>query len=320
MYFSVHKVIKEKNWFLSAAAEQCFDLRKKCPKWIDEGTRGCPIPNGVLLAGSKDRPTAPWVNIIEIGYEVPHPVQIYLPHPVQAQAMVYDAETELLTMAGGIRFTSTEDPEVPNPCKQVWQLKLFTKDSQWESLPDLPDGVYDPVLLSRGGTLHVIGGYTKLTEQLADGVTYAEPTPEDGTTLCRVLGTKDKEWKLVKELRAPIDAPLGGAGVIHRGIILVITKTMAQKYEPVNDEWIRKDYDDTTIYKCTPAVGPDNKICAIAHYKKEGEDKQVGILEYDFATNKWTAGSEVYSPFYSSDVEVGAGRFMSLQLLPEHLA
>ena len=346
MYFSVHIVIKHKDDFISTASEkQSFSRMKKCPKWINHGTRGCRIPKGVLLAGSTKRSTATWMNMVDIGYEG-NPVQIYLPYPVHAQAMVYDDYTKLLTMVGGRRFP--EYPAVSNPCKQVWQLNLFKKGSKWRSRPDLPIGVYDPVLLSKHGTLYVLGGYTNLTEEITEddtgSVTYAEPRQEDGTTLCRVLGIKDEEWKDMKDLKEPIDAPFGGAGVIHHGLILVINKKTAHQYDKANDDWTDRDYDDITIYKCTPAISPDGKVCAIAHYKRKPKDEagtskstehnvdkpkskkhrvdeselakeEVGIIEYDFAHNTWTPIYPNFSLSNPSDLELGAGKFLSLQLI-----
>ena len=355
LYFSVHVVIKHKEGYISSASEtRAFSRMKDCPKWINPGTRGCLIPKGVLLAGSTKRADANRINMVDIGYKG-NPIQIYLPHAVYAQAMVYDDHTKLLTVVGGILFT--DDPKIPNPCNQVWQLKLFVEGSKWRSRPDLPLGVYDPVLLSQKGTLYVLGGYTKRTEKLPDDDTdydtdydtYAEPNPEDGTMLCRALGIKDKEWQKMGLLKEPIDAPFGGAGVIHHGNILVITKKMAQKYERANNVWIAKDYDDITIYKCTPAVGPDGIVCAIAHYKRKPKDEagtskstehnvgtskstkhgvnkakpleeEVGIIKYDFADNTWTPIFPNFSLTNPSDLEVGAGKFLSLQLITKDLA
>ena len=358
MYFPVHYVIKEKNWYISTAGKGDFSSIKRCPTWVNPGTRGCQVPKGVVLAGSTKRDEATWMNIVEIGYEG-DPIKVSLPYPVHAQAMVYDDDTKLLTVVGGRIFTTdeTDEPqdEVHNPCRQVWQLKLFTKDSEWHSRPDLPIGVYDPVLLSKRGTLYVLGGYTNLTDKLTDGDigydarydTFAKPKPEDGTKLCKVLGMQDKDWRVMKELKEHIDAPFGGAGVLDRGNILIINNKSAHKYEHVNDEWIDKDYEKITIYKCTPAVGPDNRVCAIAYYSRILEDKEeqskltkwmpctsksanrnkgkskskeaVGIIEYNFASNKWIRRKKLSLPNHS-DLEVGAGRILSLQLLPEAVA
>ena len=322
VYFLVHRVImlnnvkfgpdqKRLTCYLSAAGNNMIMPRKQCPDWIDRGTRGCPVPKGVLLAGSTVRATATRINIVEIGYEG-DPVQIYLPHPVYAQAMVYDEDTKLLTVAGGIRFTDQPQDIVPNPCRQVWQLELFTEDSRWESLPDLEEGVYDPVLLSKGGTLYVMGGYTNLPRAATKEDPEPEPTPTDGTRRCQVLGTEDKKWTYIQDLDAPIDAPFGGAGVIT-----IVTRQRAYKYDMANNTWTPKDYS-TIIFKCTPAVGPDNIISAVAYYY-DGKHRMAGILNYDFATNSWTPGRNDFD-FDASDVVYGAGRLLSLQLLPVDLA
>ena len=329
VYFSVHRVIMRNNvtfgpnqelltCYTSAAGNNMFMPRKQCPDWINRGTRGCPVPRGVLLAGSTDRATATRISIVEIGYDEDPVVQLYLPYPVYAQAMVYDEDTKRLTVAGGIRFTDEPQHKVPNPCKQVWQLKLFTKGSRWESLPDLEVGVYDPVLLSKGGTLYVLGGYTKLPKAATKEDPKPEPEPTDGTTHCLVLGTKDKKWGRIQDLNLPIDAPFGGAGVIHRGRILIVTRQRAHQYDIARHRWTAKDHTGFRINKCTPAVGPDNIVSVVLHYRTT-RGRKLGILDYDFAKHKWTPPCESFD-FNPSDVMYGAGRFLTLQLLPVDLA
>ena len=57
MYISVHRVVKQKVGYYSAAEKKKFKLLMKCPDWVDDGTRGCPVPVGVVLAGlRKDLP------------------------------------------------------------------------------------------------------------------------------------------------------------------------------------------------------------------------------------------------------------------------
>ena len=218
--------------------------------------------------------------------------------------MTYDVATDLLTIAGGIIYA--DDTSAPILCNQVWQLKLFVEGSEWDSLPNLPNGVYDPVLLNHRGTLYVLGGYTKLPDKDED------PKSEDSTVnYCWVLG-EDDVWRGIKDLTTPLDTLFGGGGVIHHGILWVFTTKQAQQYNEANNEWISNEFEDFTISKCTPIVDPGHKICAIAYYEKDGVDC-VGIIEYDPENNKWTP---ICKPNLAQ-LEVGAGRFLSLQLLPE---
>ena len=64
---------------------------KKCPGWVDPGTRGCPIPCGAVLAGASQRNNAMWLSIIDLCYEQDpdEPVQLRLPIIVQS-LMMYD--------------------------------------------------------------------------------------------------------------------------------------------------------------------------------------------------------------------------------------
>ena len=209
--------------------------------------------------------------------------------------MTYDVATDLLIIAGGIIYA--DDTSAPILCNQVWQLKLFVEGSEWDSLPNLPNGVYDPVLLNHRGTLYVLGGYTKLPDKDED------PKSEDSTVnYCWVLG-EDDVWRGIKDLTTPLDTLFGGGGVIHHGILWVFTTKQAQQYNEANNEWISNEFEDITSSKCTPIVDPGHKIFAIAYYEKDGVDC-VGIIEYDPENNKWTP---ICKPNLAQ-IEVGAGR------------
>ena len=217
--------------------------------------------------------------------------------------MVYDADADLLTIAGGRGFGD----DANHPCRQVWQVNLYVKNSKWEALPDLPYGVYDPVLLSDKGTLYVLGGYSNPV---------VDPEPANATKRCVVLHRDEQDWQHMRELVTPLDTLFGGGGVIQHGTIYIITTKMAQKYDKVNDMWICKMYESDEIFKCTPVVDPGNQICAIAYCKPAEGINEVVIAEYIFENNEWKPEVLLTDVCDENlfDIETGAGRFLSLKL------
>ena len=293
---------------------------------MNSGTRGCPIREGVVLAGSiqetgstheavstqetgsiqeagstQENNTECFV-IMEIGYKE-NPIEFSLPYnyPVHSLAMVYDRDTELLTVAGGILYEDNYSTSIA----EVWQLKLYERTSDWEKLPDLPYKVFDPVLISSYGDLYVLGGYTN---------SRLSTIPANATIKCVKLpmGKRDEGWKYIQPLQRHLDHQFGGRGVSFAGNIIVFAKGHAQRYNLSQDYWETNDLRGDKIIDCTPVLDPYNNVVVSRTYTSTKGRTTQDIAKYNFSTNTWTPEQKYAA--YNFNIHHGTGRFLSLML------
>ena len=234
------------------------------PETIDEGTYGCPVPNGAVLAGASKKENAMWLYIIDLRYRN-ETVRLTLPFSVKSLCMVYDDVTDVLTIAGG---TGVDDQE-PDPSKQVWQIKLFEKDSKWLRMPLLEQGVYDPVLFSDCGVVYIVGGYT-------------QPNLKEGTTRCLKLPIGE-DWEDIGELPKPLSEPGHRGGVLWtptnppaRRVLIVFTDDRTFHYDLHHTNSKSKKWWEYThgenLLNCTPVLGSDGKVYVSLKYKEKGKE------------------------------------------------
>ena len=272
---------------------------------MDDGTRGCPIKEGVVLAGSKQEEKAKCFVIMELGC-IGTPVEFSLPYSyaVHSLAMAYDKDTKMLTVAGGVRYNGNSSTSIA----EVWQLKLYEQGSKWQSLPDLPFNVFDPVLISCNQTLYVVGGYT--SPALGTGL-------DNASKQCvkLPLDKSDGKWSYINELKKPLDHKFGGRGVLIFGNITVFATKHVQRHNIYEKSWKINDLKNDRIVDCTPVVDPEGNLFVSRRYISAKRQEEQDIAAYNFDTNKW-APTERFGVFPDDqfDTHHGAGRLLILKL------
>ena len=113
------------------------------PDWYDESTRGCSHPDGVILAGSADPEDARKVELLDVRncrrVKLPS-----LPHPVADCGILFDEDTNILTVTGGICYEHGDWQD----CTYTFRLKELSEVGKWEQLDaQLQVQVLDPVLI-----------------------------------------------------------------------------------------------------------------------------------------------------------------------------
>ena len=294
---------------------------KDCPRWMDTGTRGCPITEGVVLAGSLRYDVKCFV-IMEFGYSGT-PTEFHLPHAdnVHSMAMVYDEDSGFLTVAGGICY-DVEDRKASRTIAEVWQIKLFEEYSQWHSLPDLPYNVFDPVLISHKGTLYVMGGYSDPTLGPYDYNTTSKCVQllKDGESgdWCDLESAGDTPSGLLKK---PLDHQFGGRGLLHYENIVLFARDHVQVYNIKDKSWRVTELKNGEIIDCTPVVDHENKVIVSRSYTCETRGrtkKNRDIATFNYDSGEWFSE---YACGKHDDVhfsiEHGAGRFLVVNPLRE---
>ena len=293
---------------------------KDCPEWMDIGTRGCPIKEGVVLAGSFRKKATCFV-IMELGCSgTPFEFRLPYAYNVHSIGMVYDEESELLTVAGGVYYD--REKNISNSIAEVWQIKLYEKGSKWYSLPDLPYDVFDPVLISFHGNLYVLGGYD-------DAALRTEPANAIPSCVQLLMEGGDGTWSKMGStvslespglLQKPLDHHFGGRGVLLADNIILFGRDYVQIYNISNNSWKVKDLKKDNILECTPVIDHKDRIIVSKRYKVGTKDgKEQDIAQYTSSPKtrgyKWEPklNCGVY-PNVNFDIEHGAGRFLSLIL------
>ena len=199
-----------------------------------------------------------WLAIIDLYKH--ETIKLHLPFPVESLCMVYDDDTEVLTIAGGTGFGDEER----NLGKQVWQIKLFDKASEWHQMPPLQQGVYDPVLFSNRGVIFIVGGYN-------------EPKHVDATTRCLKLPIGGG-WQDIGELPEPLKDPGHRGGVLWTDTnpaereMIVITDDQALHCDSSDHVWVRHDHGKN-LENCTPVLGSDGNVYVHLKYIDDGKEK-----------------------------------------------
>ena len=290
---------------------------KDCPRWMDTGTRGCPIKEGVVLAGSL-RYNGKCFVIMEFGFSGT-PTEFHLPHSdsVHSMAMVYDEDSGFLTVAGGICYDE-EDKKASRTIAEVWQIKLFEENSQWHSLPDLPYNVFDPVLISHKGNLYVMGGYSDPTIGPYDYNTVNKCVQllKDGENedWCDLESDGDTPPGLLKK---PLDHQFGGRGLLHYENIVLFSKDHVQLYNIKDKSWKVNELKNSEIIDCTPAIDHKYNIVVSRSYTCETRgrtEKNRDIARYNYDSKDSDGWVSEHACGKHDDVhfsiEHGAGRFL----------
>ena len=289
---------------------------------MDAGTRGCPIKEGVVLAGSLRKKATHFV-IMELSYKG-KPAEFRLPYGknvnVHSIGMVYDRESELLTVAGGVSYD--KEKNISNSITQVWQVKLYEQGSIWHRLSDLPYKVFDPVLISHRGNLYVLGGYEN---------------PEDRTEVANatrrcvqlVMNGGAGQWSNMGStvspaseglLVRPLDHDFGGRGVLLADNIIMFAKDHVQKYNIPSNSWQISDLKKDQILECTPVIDHHKNRIIVSRRHKVGtkEEQEQDIAKYTSASKtmgyKWKSKLKCGVTTADFHIEHGPGRFLSMEL------
>ena len=285
---------------------------KECPHWMDSGTRGCPVQEGVVLAGARRKDSETCFVIMELGYTKP-PTEFYLPYTdnVHSIGMVYDKQTGLLTLAGGILYDK-EDKKTSRSIREVWQIKLFEQRSSWYSLPDLPYDVFDPVLISHRGNLYVMGGYIEAKHATDSGNARKEFVELR-------MDQRDAKWTYMEPLKMPLDHDFGGRGILFFGNIIVFAKEHVQKYDIEHKNWKINYLGSNKVIDCTPVVDYEDRIIVSRRYTSATGEKKQDIAKYNFDSDTWACKEEFGRyPNPEFDIHHGAGWFLCVQLDPAY--
>ena len=252
-----------------------------CPSWCDRATRGCPHPEGVIIAGS----STPWYSrrIALINLRTGTMVKLpKLPYNAYAIGMTYNHG--VLTIAGGKTFRKYYDREEHRSV--VFQLDQLSMKGRWRRLPDLDYDVADPVLLNDKRFLYVLGGANDY--------------------LCSKLPHRNQtQWRPMARLPVRCDSLLGGGGMVWNNVITLMTSSYHLTFSSKTLKWWAQRYREDNIRECTPVMATNGRIFASV---QRTDFADCDIEEYDVETNTWRTVRA------GCAVKTGAGRFMMMKL------
>ena len=281
----------------------------KCPPWYDECTRGCPHPNGVILAGSSKEGYGMKVAFLDIRHNklimLPN-LNCNLKHP----GMNYDVDDEILTIAGGESCNGEISSTSP-----VFQLHELTETAVWEILPELSYTVANPMVVNDDKYLYVLGGLNCQT--------------------CVMMCKEKKDWEpldaLPSEEGVSLDVHycghLFGGALWFKNKVTVFTRTNYLTLEDHHDDKSKKvwkpniygidpeNLDVTSIRHLTPILHEGGIIAGIQREPKTSTEAEEITIEM-FKTD--LDGCKYWKPFESASTrihsKIGAGRFLSVTL------
>ena len=226
------------------------------PSWYGIGTRGCCHPSGTILTGSSVENGAKKIVLMRFDdgstIELPD-----LPCSVADVGMVYDARTDILTIAGGRNnnggqwITTSNVFQLRNlktiieraERQRYWAkkrnmvaLKDFTPVN-WDKLDDLPFAVSDPILVNDNEYLYVLGGRGNLQ-------------------CARIRKGQTTGWQIICALPYPCDGENhGGAFYINQTVTLIsVSHIMKLQNTGNHQSWQFTQFRDNAIRRCIPML------------------------------------------------------------------
>ena len=291
----IHRCLVRGEW------RQVDTKTMKYPAWVDEHTRGCPHPDGVILAGSSKESDEKKVVFLDMHHKKVVELQD-LEHILKNVGMVYDDNIGKLTIAGG------ENPD-GTLSRLVWQLPHVSQDAVWEELKVLEEPVANPMLVNDEEYLYVLGGAncTKCARMRK------EPKNED-----------EKEWNALEDLpreglkTMEYCGGLNSGALVCEGKVTVFTRTKFLALEDTKKTWIAKPYgDDPKMDPMKPKVNimhltpiSHGETIAAGIQRKFRRRSTVEILQTDPEGNKYW---EIFKPAHKRG-RLGAGRFVSVKM------
>ena len=277
------------------------------PSWYNINTRGCCHPAGAILTGSTRDDGAKKIVLMKFDdrtiIELPD-----LKCSVANVGMVYDASTDVLTLAGGCNNndgpwdTTSNVFQLRNlktllmntywdETKNVIALDDFSKDCVWDELEDLPSAVSDPVLVNDNEYLYVLGG-------------------SDSLQCARIPKGQKEGWKIMNcNLPYPCDGENhGGAFFINHTVTLIsVSHMMELENTGYRPSWKVTRFNDNTIKQCIPML----YLRRIIGFLDRGSGDTVEI--YESGTQRWKPLITNYVSSKTTDVfsaSIGAAKFL----------
>ena len=281
-----------------------------CPPWYDRCTRGCPHPNGVILAGSSLEGYGMKVAFLDIRYNN----LIMLPnlnYNLRHAGMNYDVDDKILTIAGGEKH----DGGISST-RAVFQLLELAETARWRELPELSYTVVSPMVVNDDKYLYVLGGLNCQTCVM----------------MCK---EEKKDWEPLDPL--PLEAGVSmnvhycghlfGGALWFKKKVMVFTRTNYLTLDKHHDDKSKKvwkpniygidpeNVDVTSIRHLTPILHEGGIIAGIQREPKTSTETEEITVEM-FKTD--LDGCKYWKPFESASTiihsKIGAGRFLSVTL------
>ena len=289
--------------------QQVETEKMEYPSWFDNHTRGCPHPDGVILAGSSKNGYEKKMVFLDMYHKNVVELQD-LKHNLKNVGMVYDDDTGKLTIAGG------ENPD-GTLSSLVLQLPHLNEDAVWDELNVLKNAVASPMLVNDKEYLYVLGGANcRNCVRMCK-----EPKDEDDEE-------DEKQWKDLDDLPEATKANeysggLYSGALVDQGKVTVFTKTnfLTLEDHPNDDAkktWIPKPYIDDPAIKSKRSKRNITHLTPILHGEKIAAGIQrkfapritVEILQTD------TEGNKYWEKFKSApkSSRLGAGKFISVNM------
>ena len=293
MYCSVRKLHR-----LLTSEGVWREVETKYPSWFDKHTRGCPHPDGVILAGSSKEGYEKKVVFLDIYRNNVVKLQD-LEHNLKNVGMVFDDNTGKLTMAGGKNPDGTLS-------SLVLQLPRLNKDAAWEELKVLEEPVAYPMLVNDKEYLYVLGG-----ERSRKCVRMCKkPKNED-----------EKEWKNLENLPEPeakqdneYSGGLYSGAIVDQGKITVFTRTNFLVLEDPLKPWTSKSY----VASPQMSKGNITHMTLISHGEKiaAGIKRQFASLKtFEMLITDHDGNKSWYLlKSASQGAQIGAGKFVSVNM------
>ena len=267
-----------------------------CPDWYSPHTRGCPHPDGVVIAGSSFSGHGKKVALVDL-----HRQRIV---SLTAQddnrknvGMVYDPHTSMLTVAGG-EIYNVDDRKL-TPTNVVMQLNMSKENAEWETFKQLPHLASNPMMVCDDEYLYVLGGI--------------------GCAKCfRISRNKPVEWNALDDLQqvAPgneYDGSLYSGAVVYHGTVTVLTRT---KYMMLNGlKWDTKEYRDNANHEIkylSPIIHRGIIVASILLKQDpdEGEEEKLQIQLLDTEEHSWRKLMSAHK-----NGVIGAGRIATFKVI-----
>ena len=272
-----------------------YEQLKDCPPWVDTNTRGCPHPNGVIIAGSSKTEHGMKVRLLDLVKKEIKDLPD-LSCPVTDVGMTYDDSTGVLTVAGGDQYDDRGESEVTN---NVFQLSVSSSGATWSQLRNLNFKVTDPMLVNDDKYLYVLGGDANDAANL--------------TCARKSKAARNGRWSYIKNLPTVggfsmehhyCNGKYGGA-LWYGNKVRVLTRRECLTYDNTNNTWDRTSYPDSSITHLTPIV---HKRMIVASIERSNPPFTIERLDIKYGT--WHHPTfRIVTPHESC---IGAGRFTSV--------
>ena len=289
-----------------------WENMKECPPWYDKFTRGCPHPDGVIIAGSSREGCGMKVAFMDMRHNKNFVMLPNLKYNLKHPGMNYDVDAKILTIAGGEKYDGGISSGVSST-SAVFQLHELTEKAVWTELKSLPYTVVSPMVVNDAKYLYVLGGFERVT-------------------CVRMCKEKKENWETLGELPQVAGhskavnycGHLFGGALWFKNKVTVFTRTKYLTLDNIKKIWKPKKYGINPVYPCksnirhlTPILEEGGVVAGIRRKRVKSVDyNRLKLINVErFVINPDPIGSNYWA---SSDTapdhsRLGAGRFLSVQ-------